>query len=271
MERRNEPDAGPIVEIEARRAPLATVLGAVDAALASGIANLRVGVPLDSDDPRRAGLERLCAGDERVSFPAPGADAPETGVWVSMPAVARPESRTLPALLGLIDAGGLALVEVRVPGRLGPTLSAVGTLRVAANGSGTRRVRAAEVGLRSTFSRDTPGPPPIAGMSAERAEHLRHRARSSTMRARMDANHHRLSRERLQTRHERSRLLLAERRLGRSGPIEWMRWRGRSFGRRIAALPGLLNSAFSAVRTTGRRARRFMTDRRRSSAPPDSA
>lgn len=84
------------------------------------------------------------------------------------------------------------------------------------------------------------------------------------MRARMDRNAHRLARERLQTRHERTRLYLAEQRLGESGAGEWIRWRSRAVGRRAAALPGVANAGVSKARVFGRRARRFATDRWRS-------
>jgi hypothetical protein len=68
-------------------------------------------------------------------------------------------------------------------------------------------------------------------------------------------------------RHERARSRLAEEHLGRTGPAEWIKWRGRVVGRRVAALPGIAFSATRTARAFGRRARRFATDRMRSRGP----
>jgi hypothetical protein len=80
----------------------------------------------------------------------------------------------------------------------------------------------------------------------------------------VDRHAHRLSRERLQTRHERARRALDERRLGATGAGEWIRWRSRAVGRRAAALPGLAASAARSASSFTRRARRFAAARWRS-------
>lgn len=258
--------AGPAVSVEivAGRAPIATLIGAVDAALASEFAGLGVRVALAHGDPRLETVEQLCGADSRVAIVAPGTPASDAEIVFTMPARARPDVRTLPRIAALVRSENLGSVEVSLPGRFGPSVGTRGKLRATASGSGTKRLRAAEVGLRSTTSRREPEPPPQGTLAAERAEHLRHRARSATMRARMDRNAHRLSRERLQMRHERARLRLAEQRLGETGTGEWVRWCSRAVGRRAAAVPAAAASLGRSARAFARRARRFALDRWRS-------
>jgi hypothetical protein len=231
--------------------------------LHSDFPGLAVQIDLPPGDERAVSLQALCGADARVTI---GTDAPRADVVFEMPARARPEPATLAAVAALLGDGEAGSVDVAVPGRY-PALAGVGghgKLRGRGTGSGQRTVRAAEVGLRSTASRGAPGPPAPGDLASERAEHLRHRARSATMRARMDRNAHRLSRERLQTRHERARLRLAEQRLGATGTGEWVRWRSRNVARRAAGLPAVASSAAGSVRTFVRRARRYAVDRRRS-------
>jgi hypothetical protein len=264
MEPEITPPSAVIVEIAAKRAPIATVAGAVDAALASEIAELSVRVELAEGDPRRSVFEELYGADSRVAIADPGAPVPASEIVFTMPANARPSPRTLPQVAALIRSENLGSAEAPVPGRFGSLLGARGKLRATAGGSGAKRLPAADLDLRSTTTRGQPGPPPQGTLAEERAEHLRHRARSSTMRARMDRNAHRLSRERLQVRHERARLRLAEQRVGKTGAGEWVRWRSRAAGRRAAALPALASSGARSVRVFGRRARRLALDRWRS-------
>jgi hypothetical protein len=250
-----------IVVIEPGRAPADVVLGAVDAALRSDFPGLAVWIDLPPGDPRSDSLQVLCGSDARVVI---GAKAPSARIVFEMPARARPEPRTLAAIAAQLDDGGL--VEVAMPGRW-PGLAGLGghgKLRARGSGSGTRTLRPATVGLWSTASHGEKGPPPKGDLASERAEHLRHRARSATMRARTDRNAHRLSRERLQTRHERARLRLAEQRLGATGAGEWVRWRSRNVARRAAGLPAAAASATRSARSFVRRARRYAVDRVRS-------
>jgi hypothetical protein len=234
METEIKPTGAVIVEIAGKRAPIAALVGTVDAALASEITELTVRVVLTEQDSRRGVLERLYGADSRVAIADPGASAPAADILFT------------------------------VPGRFASRLGRGGKLRASAGGSRTNRLRAVEAGLRSATSRKDPGPPPPGTLAEERAEHLRHRARSSTMRARMDRNAHRLSRERLQVRHEQARLRLAERRLGKTGAGKWVRWRSRVAARQAAAIPALARSGARSVRVFGRRARRFALDRWRS-------
>jgi hypothetical protein len=239
---------------------------AVDAALRSALPGLRVRVPLAAGDPRREAVAALVAADSRVEVAEPGSPAPAAAIVFELPARARPQPRTLPAIAAVMRGRGVGSVDVPVPGRypaLGP-LGSAGRLRARGTGSGSVTLRPADVGLRSTATRGRPGPSPKGTLAAERAEHLRHRARSATMRARMDRNAHRLSRERLQTRHERARLRLAEQRVARTGRGEWVRWRARRVGRRIAGAPGAIRSGTGFIRVFFRRARRFAADRWRS-------
>lgn len=106
-------------------------------------------------------------------------------------------------------------------------------------------------------------PPPEGTLAHERAEHLRHRARGATMRARVDRGQNRVSRERLQVRHERARLRAAEERLGHTGPNEWVRWRLRTVGRLVGAIPGRLVAIANKVRSYAKRIRRYAADRLR--------
>jgi hypothetical protein len=255
-----------IVVIEAGRATAEVVIGAVDAALRSSLPRLSVHVPLTDGDDRRPTLEALCGTDSRISLPEPGAETPAADFVFELPAGARPEPWTLSRVVTVMGERGLETLEAPVPGRYArmSALGAHGKLRARAAGSGTSRLGAAAIGLRSTASRGEPPPRPKGTLAQERAEHLRHRARSATMRARVDRHAHRLSRERLQTRHERARRALDERRLGATGAGEWIRWRSRTVGRRAAALPGLAASAARSAGSFTRRARRFAADRRRS-------
>ena len=255
-----------IVVVDAGRAPVAVVIGAVDAALRSSLPGLSVRVPLARGDDRRAALEALGGADARVSLPEPGAEAPGADFIFELPAGARPEPWTLSRVVTVMGERGLGSLEASVPGRYARLagLGAYGKLRARATGSGAARLRPATIGLRSTASRGDPPPRPKGTLAHERAEHLRHRARSATMRARVDRHAHRLSRERLQTRHERARRALDERRLGATGAGEWIRWRSRAVGRRAAALPGAAASAAQSIGGFTRRARRFAADRRRS-------
>jgi hypothetical protein len=265
MEAEAETADGTIVEIVPGRAPVSVLLEAIDAALRSGMPGLEVGVALPAGDERRGPLEQLTAAESRVTIPAPGSARAAAAIVFEMPASARPEPRTLPRIAAIARERGLANVVVPVPGRVASLarLGLRGKLRAITRGSGSATIRPADVGLRSKASRGRSDPPPIGDLASERAEHLRHRARSATMRARMDRNAHRLSRERLQTRHERARLRLAEQRVGETGTGEWIRWRSRNVARRAAALPGAAVSAASSVRVLVRRARRFAVDRRR--------
>lgn len=246
-----------VVVIDAARADVATLLGSVDAALASEIADLKVVVALGAGDSRRAALEALCAADPRFSFtdePAVG-----TGNLVRMPARARPGPRTLPAIIKAAHADDLSQVEVRLPGRPGGKL-----VLTRGETGGRRSLKAGEVGLRTTSSRREVPPPPEGTLAQERAEHLRHRARGATMRARVDRGQNRLSRERLQVRHERARLRAAEERLGATGAGEWVRWRSRAVSRRVAAVPSRVAAVGNQARNYARRAQRYAADRIRS-------
>jgi len=255
-----------LVVVDPGRAPAAIVAGAVDGALGSSLSAVAVRVPLERADPRRPALEALCGADERVLLAEPQAAAPAAEIVFEIPAGARPGPRTLAEIANVLRDRGLESVEVPVPGRYAALsgLSRQGTLRARASGSGSERLRPATVGLRSISSRVEPGPPPTGTLAHERAEHLRHRARSATMRARVDRHAHRLSRERLQTRHERTRRGLAERKLGSTGAGEWIGWRSRAVARRAAALPEIAASAGRSASGYGRRVKRFLIDRRRS-------
>jgi hypothetical protein len=268
-------DASPMtVVVRADGEPAAEVLGAVDAALAAVGSQDVVRLAIPEAHAARATIAELCESDPRVELMAGGEVQGPAGTLIELPVSARPEPRTLRAMVERVEAEGLACLEVVVPSRsrlldrtatllsLGKRAYAIGT------GSGKRRIPGAEVGMGSRRASRSPKPPPKGELAHERAEHLRHRARSATYRARADRNMQRLARERLQTRHDRARVRLLEERLAAASPREWAGWRARQLAGLLAAIPRAIASAFKAVRTQLRRARRFAVDRWRSRRSP---
>jgi hypothetical protein len=273
----SEPTA--IVDIPVGDAPADQALGAVDAVLGGDWGDVVVRLLAGAADPARAALAELCAADPRIRLAEPGAAPEPCEVRITMPPSARPSEGTLAAIEELLAGDSVRAVEVAVPGRIGAlsrsTLPArlVGAKRVRAErpeATGrTVRASARRVCLGSIRA-PVSEPPPHAGLSQERAEHLRHRARSATGRARLDRNSQRLTRERLRFHHERSRAALLDERLAAVSPRHRVgRWVRKA--RRLAlAGPLRLWSLAKAGRVFARRGRRFLVDqvrRRRSPAP----
>jgi len=242
-----------VLLIDPGRGSVETLVGAIDAALGSGLPDLLVSVQIPAADRRRAALEALIAEDHRVEFGDALTVVP--AVTLRMPARARPQPRTLEQVVATLNGERLARVVVPLAGRPGAKLVAEGM------GSGTRKLKPGPLGLQTTSARRAGAPPPQGSLAAERAEHLRHRARGATMRARADRSQNRLSRERLQVRHERARLRAAEERLGATGAPEWVRWRSRAALRRVAAVPSRAAALGNQARAYGKRARRYASDR----------
>jgi hypothetical protein len=277
----SEPAAGEpamIVDVPVGHAPAEQALGAVDAILGGDLGHVAVRLLVEDGHPERDVLAELCGGDPRLQLAA--ADEPPVPdvARAVVPPSARPSERTLGALAELLAEGSVGAVEVAIPGRLSALARtsaparAPGTNRLRAErpgGGRTLRVSARRVGLGSARS-PAGDPPPPAGLSGERAEHLRHRARSATGRARLDRNAQRLTRERMRVQHERARASLLDERLAAvSARHRVGRWARKA--RRLAlGVPLRLWSLVGAGRTYGRRARRFLRDRarqRRSPAP----
>jgi hypothetical protein len=259
-------DVSPIlVELKATREPADRVLEALDAALASDapvIAHLRVPV----DHPDRSVIARLCAADERVSVLEPDVPEPPTpadAIRISMPLAARPSVHTFSAIRERMAADGLGALEVRVPGPLpvGPRLRATGP------GSGSGRVRASAVALGSHRA-PSEAPPPAGTMAHERAEHLRHRARSATLRAQRDRHTQRLARERVEIEHQGTRVKMLERRAAAAGPGAWVAWRGHQATRAAKSVPWMAMRFGRITRSFARRARKHTIDRVRDRLMP---
>lgn len=241
------PSAAPVlVDIPAGGASAAELIGAVDAALGGDLPAVRVRVLIAPDDPARATLAALTEADRRVSLTVPGAAAEQpAALRFVLPPAARPAAHALPALAEILAAGDAAAVEVavpRLPGPLGGRLAAAarlpGARRLRGERSGgqgrTVRVTARSVGLGS-FGAPFSGPPPQRDLAAERVEHLRHRARSATLRARFERDSQRLTREAMRAEHERVRALVMERRLAATSPWRRIAWMVRVAGRTVVA------------------------------------
>lgn len=268
-----------MVDVPVGDAPADQVLGAVDAALGGASAEVEVRLLVGDAHPGRAALAELCAADPRLRLVGAEAGPEPCALRVILPPAARPGGQTLAVIRDLLADGSARAVEVAVPGRLGALgrttlaarLPAANRVRAERPGAAGRilRVSARRVGLGSSRS-PASEPPPPAGLSHERAEHLRHRARSATGRARLDRNAQRLTRERMRFQHERARASLLDERLAGVSPRHRAgRWIRRA--RRMAlAVPLRLRSLFRAGRAFVRRGRRFALDRvrrRRSPTP----
>jgi len=274
------PDAATLlVEVPASDAPAGEILGAVDAALAGDVGDVRVRIVIPAGDAPPAVLESLCEADPRIELAAPGTAVPPGSVRVVMPPSARPAAHTLGALAELLDGGDAAAVEAAVPGRAGilarialpARVPGTPRVRIERPGGGARTVAvaASSIGLGGKRSPYT-GPPPAGGMAAERAEHLRHRARSATIRARFDRDAQRLTREAMWAEHERARVRLLERRLGSTSVPRWIAWRAGAGARGVYEGARRVWWALRAARSLTRRAWRYARDRvrqRRSPAP----
>ncbi|GEM_PF-4524329 len=244
-----------VVDIPLGGEPAAAALGAVMAALGGDFGELRVRLLVPVDHPERDLLAELCAADPRVSVEAPG-PPPPARVRITLPPRARPGRRTLAALVSAVSGDGASAVVVPVPGRLGRS---AGLVRAETGGDGgARRLRAREVDLGSTSHPLADPPPPQGSLGAERAEHLRYRARSATARSRVERGNQRLARERMRIQHEKARALLLERRIAACGPryVIWFWLRRLARSARAAALKPvqLLKQARSLVRRLRRRA-----------------
>jgi hypothetical protein len=259
-----------IVELTVGRESADDVLGAIDAALAAGT-DVSVTVSIPAGHPARAAVAELCEGDPRVSI---GANSSSTGGFqVRMPATARPAETSLDRIRALLAADGVGELDIVVPGRslLAERLRMAGLpggprMVVTGPGKGRRRVRGPAVGVGSSrFRRQLEGRSKGA-LAEERAEHLRHRARSATYRAQFDRQTQRLARERMQVRHERARLQLAQRRVAAASPVRWLVWRVSQLRAVLFAVPRLVMTATRTIRAQLRRVRRLIVTRGRERA-----
>lgn len=266
-----------VIDVPAGDAAAEQVVAALDAALAAAPAAIAVRLLLAGEHPGRAGLAELCAADPRLELAAPGAEPGPCELHVVVPPAVRLGGRSLEAIAELLADGSAAAVEVAVPrrpGRLGRSFIAArlpGTPRVRAERPGasgpTVRPGAHELWLGSARAPVTE-PPPLTSLAHERAEHLRHRARSATLRARLDRNAQRLTRERMRYQHERARASLLDRRLAEVSTRHRLGRLGRRVTRPVLAAPQRLGSLAGTGRRFVRRAWRFVRDRRRQRRSP---
>jgi hypothetical protein len=264
-----------VVELDAGREPADRVLAALDAALASDAREVVVELRLSDGNPDRATIAELCSADERVSVLEPGAPEPApppASIRIAMPLSARPSVHTLTAIRERMAADGVGKLEVPLPGsgigRLARAVVPLGPrLRASGPGSGSGRVRASAVALGSRRA-PSEAPSPKGSLAHERAEHLRHRARSATLRAQRDRHTQRLARERTEVEHQRARVRMLERRLAATGPGAWVAWRARQAARVAAAVPRRVVRLAKTARWLVRRARRLTIDRARRRLSP---
>jgi hypothetical protein len=271
-----------IVDVPLGKAQAGEALGAVDAVLGGELVDVGVRLLVADGHPGRSALGELCAVDARVRLEAPDAPPPPCEVHVVMPPVARPGERTLVEIRRLIADDGAGAVVVPVPGRLrlierlgfASLMPGIASVRArATSGDGTtRRVGYRQVAMGSSRVPHVVSPPPPAELSAERSEHLRHRARAATNRSRMERNAQRLARERMRIGHERARAQLLDRRIAASGPRYWARWRVRRTGAIVRAVAIKPWQLAKRARSMSRRFRRKAVDRvRRLRSPAPKA
>jgi hypothetical protein len=260
-----------IVDVPLGGASAAEALAAVDVVLGGDLAGLQVRVLVADDHPGRSALAELCAVEPRVRLVGPDPDPPECEVHVVMPPVARPGERTLVAIQRLIADDGAGAVVIPVPGRLRflerfgfasrlPGVARVRAQTTSRNGA-IRRVGYREMELGSSRMPRVISPPPPADLSAERSEHLRHRARAATNRSRTERQAQRLARERMRIGHERARAQLLDRRIAATGPRYWLSWRARRMGAILLAIAMKPWKLFKRTRSMFRRFRRKAVDR----------
>lgn len=264
-----------LVDVTADREPVGEVLGAVDSALACDENGLVVRVIVAGGNPGQESIAALCASDPRVIVTTPESESPKSALHVQMPATARLTVRSIPAMRKQLEDSGAGSLRVSVPGRfglleklrIGRFVAATSVQASAADAWGDEhRIGASAAEVQSSVWRRPPEAPPKADLHRERSEHLRHRARSASYRARLDRNTQRLARERLQSRHESGRARLADRRLAARSPLSWISWRSRQLASLAAAVPRVAWTGFKTVRQQVRRAKRLLIDRRRAPA-----
>jgi hypothetical protein len=254
------PQAEMVVDVPLGSASADAAVGTVDAVLGGDFTELLVRVILPADHPARPALADLFGADPRVSLHEAGAAPPPAAVHVTMPTAARPGRRTLTAIRRVLREQDAGRLEIALPGgRLrGGSVQAV---LAGADGSSAKRVQAREVDLGSARRPREEGPPPRGSLAAERAEHLRHRARAATSRSRMERELQRLARERMRIQHEKARTAMLERRIGASGPSHWLAWRVRQSGRLGAATARKPVQYAKTTRSLVNRFRRKAVDR----------
>jgi len=260
-----------IIDVPVGKAPAGEALGAVDAVLGGELVDVGVRLLVADGHPGRPALGELCAVDARVRLEAPDAPPAPCEVHVVLPPAARPGGRTLVDIRRLIADDGAGAVVVPVPGRLrllerlgvASLLPGIASVRArATSGVGTtRRLGYRQVALGSSRVPHVVLPPPPAELSAERSEHLRHRARAATHRSRMERNAQRLARERMRIGHERARARLLDRRIAASGPRYWLSWRVRRIGAILRAIAIKPRQLAKRARSMSRRFRRKAVDR----------
>jgi hypothetical protein len=257
-----------VVEVPADDEPAADVLGTVDAILVARSHRIEVVVKVPADHPERAEIAAACEADPRIQVVPPDSERepPQDALVVSVPAGVHTGEHSLEALAGLVaELGGP--IEATVPDGFGrfekynwaARLPHRRVVRAGVNGPGAGGRRVSGVGLGIFRSGRRRGQlPPVGGLSHERSEHLRHRARLNTNAARVARGQQRLALERIELRHEATRVALAERRLGRTGPLRWIEWRAHQVARVASSAGTAAADAWNVARRRLRQLRRLV-------------
>jgi hypothetical protein len=257
-----------VVEVTVAEETAAIVLGTVDAILIARSHGVEVVVKVPADHSERAEIAAACEADPRIQVVSTDfeREAPQGALVISMPAGVHTGEHSLEALAGLVaEVGGP--IEATVPdgfGRLekydwAARLPHRRTVRAGVNGAetGGRRVSGIRLGIFRR-GRRRGQLPPVGGLSHERSEHLRHRARLNTNTARVARGQQRLALERIELRHEATRVALAERRLGRTGPLRWIEWRGHQVARVASIAATAAADVWNVARRRLRQVRRLV-------------
>jgi hypothetical protein len=236
-----------VVEVPVAGETAASALATVDAILTARSHGIELLVKVPPGHPEWAEIAAACEADPRIHVVSADfeRDPQDDALVISVPAGVHTGEHSLEALSGLVaETGGP--IEAAVPdgfGRLAKYDWAARmphrrVVRAGVNGAGAggRRVSGVRLGI-TRRKRRRRQLPPVRALSHERSEHLRHRARLNTNAARVARGQQRLALERNELRHELARGALAERRLGATGPLRWVEWRGHQVAR-VASIAG---------------------------------
>lgn len=260
----NSPSRPFVVEVPAGEADADMILDTVDAILIAHSHGIELWVKVHPEHPDRARIGAACEADPRIQVVPADFEGtpPQDALVISVPAGVRTGEHSLEALARLVAETGGPL-EATVPDGYGrferydwaARLPHRRVVRAGLNGAEgrARRVSGIRLGIFRRGRRRAQLPP-MGGLSHERSEHLRHRARLNTNAARVARGQQQLALERVELRHEVARLGLAERRLGATGPLRWIEWRGHQVAR-VASIAG--TAAADRWHAVGRRLRQL--------------
>ena len=254
-----------LVEVLVAREPAEDVLHTVDAILMARSHGNQLWVKVAPDHPERAVIAAACEADPRIQVVSTDfePEPPRDGLMISVPAGVHTGEHSLDSLAALVTEKGSPL-EATVPDGFGrferfrwaarlPHRRVV-RASIDRTSEGAHRVSGVELGITRGGRRGQL--PPMGGLSHERSEHLRHRARLNTNAARVARGQQRLALERVELRHEVARVGLAERRLGVTGPLRWIEWRSHQAARLASMVWTAASNVWDVLRRGLRHVRR---------------